>query len=255
MSFLRNVVKIFLLISLVAFGYSFFQRNILPEKEWVSDKLYKEPVQRDLNMNTFQIEKGEFIYTINPKYSYELYGLIVADYNSDSWFDLTHKADPLNTEDICVIWGDNIKIGIYKDMKFSHGEFTCYWKFNKKIDPSQYSDFKQNQISNNHLLPKDNAISEKIKKAKIGDQIYFKGYLVDYNVHLLSGSNQTRNTSITRDDTGNGACEVVYVTDFQIIKKNNNTYSSIYKISGYALLVFFILFLISLFIPQRPLFK
>lgn len=253
MSFLREIIKIFFVISLVAFVFSYFQKDNLPKKEYINENLYKEPVQRLINMPPFQGEKEDFSYQISPQYNYELNGLIVAYYNSESWLDFSHKEDPLNTEDICVIWGDNIKTGIYQDMKFKHGEFTCSWEFRKKLDSSQYSIFKSSQISNNHLISKDDQVYQVIKEANIGDQIYLKGYLVNYSIQSLKGIETigARNTSVTRDDTGDEAYEIVYVTDFKILKKANLSYHSIYNLSKYSLLIFFLLLFISFFIPQK----
>ena len=46
----------------------------------------------------------------------------------------------------------------------------------------------------------------------VGDQIHFEGYLSSYS----NASGFHRGTSTIRTDTGNGACETVYVTEFDI---------------------------------------
>ncbi len=54
--------------------------------------------------------------------------------------------------------------------------------------------------------------------AEIDDVVHFKGVLADYK---NEGTGALRQTSITRNDTGNGACEVVYLDEFNIVKKAN----------------------------------
>jgi hypothetical protein len=48
----------------------------------------------------------------------------------------------------------------------------------------------------------------------VGDQIRIKGYLSSYT----NDSGSTRGTSTTRTDTGNGACETIYVEQFKIVE-------------------------------------
>ena len=243
----KKLVKIILLFSICLFVFSCFQKDNFPKKEEIVNELYQEPLQAGVEKAPFQLQEGEFTYMITPKYTYELYGLVVSYYDSENWLDLWHKNDPLNTKDVCVIWGDNIKSGVYQKMKFSHGEFTCYAKFKKGVDFSWYSKFYNSQISNNHLLPKNDEIYEEMKNVSSGDQIYFKGYLVDYSVKSLQGGGGTRATSTIRADTGNGACEIIYATDFQILKKGNLVHSAISGFSKYTMIICFFILLILVF--------
>lgn len=254
MSVFKKLIKIVLLISIILFFISYFQRGNLPERKEILEELYQDPKQTEIEASSFPIQEKEFTYKIVPKYSYELYGLIVSCHDSESWFDVFHEKDPLNTKDICVVWGDNTKNGVYQKMKFTHGEFTCYARFKPNINPSWYSEFSGSQISNSHLLPKDERIYKAMKEATVGEQIYLKGYLVDYSIESTEGIIRKRDTSTIRTDTGNGACEIVYVTDFQILKKGNLVYSLINRISKYSAIVCFILLLIFLFKPEKKIF-
>src|SRR4030042_124391 len=119
-------------------------------------------------------------------------------------------------------------------MKFGHGEFTCYFDFRRGIDSSWYQKFSSAQGSNNHLLPKDDEVYKAIKKATTGDQIYLKGYLVDYSIKSPRGQSGTRATSTIRTDND---CEVIYTTDFQILKKGNTAYQLINQVSKYLIII------------------
>jgi len=63
-----------------------------------------------------------------------------------------------------------------------------------------------------HLIPSDNAILKQIKTARTGDIVDFTGYLVK----VVDADGWKWKSSLTRNDKGNGACEVVYVEDFEI---------------------------------------
>jgi len=243
MKALKSIIGISLLISLGLFGFSFLEMNNLPEKELILEQLYQDPIQEELEGSIPIIEeKDGFTYTIEPLYSYEIYGLSVADYNPENWLDIFHKKDPLNSKDICLVWGDNLSLGGYEETKFKHGEFTCFWQIQ-----SEEVVFVNNEISNNHLLPATDEIYEKIKKSRVGDQIHIKGYLVRYNI-VATDINLYRNTSTTRDDKGDGACEVIYVTDFEILKRSNVLYRSFHTFVGYLSAFLFFLYIVIYFI-------
>ena len=56
----------------------------------------------------------------------------------------------------------------------------------------------------------------------------FKGWLVSYGV---KGAPYARGSSTVRNDRGNGACEVVYVTEFEILREANPVWRSLYRLS------------------------
>jgi len=246
---LKNILKIIFFLSLIVMAVSFFKKGGLPDKETILPQLYQEPLQSKTNIEPFEVEKGGITYTINPLFEYELWGMIVSENYSKSWFDYYHKKwnDHINIKDLCVIWGDNVKTEIYKKIEFSSGSWTCYYKFRPDTDRNDWTYFKGDAFSNNHLLSDNEKINETIIKAGKGDQIYLKGYLASYS---HSGGFE-RGTSVARDDTGNGACETVFVTDFQIIKKAESSWHDAFDAARYfvfaCLAILIILFFISVY--------
>ena len=84
------------------------------------------------------------------------------------------------------------------------------------------------QLSNNHLLANDAWVNERIMEAEPGDQIAFSGVLASYS----HGDGQfRRGSSTTRTDTGNGACETIFLRDFRIVKKANPGWRRLYSVS------------------------
>lgn len=225
---------------------SFFYHKNLPDSDKLLPEILITPTQTSIGKSPIEIEKEGFTAKISPLYNYELYGLVVTQYNTDIWYDYYHKKDPFNTKDLCVVWGNNIATGAYLTGRYRSGEFTCYWEFKTQ---EAYQNFSKNEISNNHLLPENEELSKVIKKAKIGDQIHFKGYLASYQITDTEGKIiGERGTSTTREDTGNNSCEVVYVTEFEILKENQDTFSLIYKYYWYILMGVVVLSVISLLV-------
>jgi hypothetical protein len=227
-------------------------KNKLPEAKDILEDLYQSPIQTEVDIEPFETEVDDITYTIIPVYEYELYGMIVSYHTSGSWWDMYHHAiwkDFINVKDICVIWGkQNIKSEVYKKLNFSSDTWTCYcyWK-----DQKTARLFDSRGVSNNHLLSDSKELNREIMSAEVGDQIYFRGYLSRYS---HSGGTFRRGTSTRRDDTGNGACETVFLDDFQILKRANPTWHYVYTSSKYIGIICIVL-IIFFFIKDPPTSK
>ncbi len=148
---------------------------------------------------------------IKPKYDYELTGVVVTYNNSDGFTDIWHHdkwKDFINIRDLCVIWGANVASGVYKKISFSSDSWTCWAQWR---DPEVSTHFEFTALSNNHILTDNILIKKKLLEAEIGDVIYFKGVLAEYRNDAVGFS---RGTSTSRKDSGQGACESVYIDEF-----------------------------------------
>jgi hypothetical protein len=175
----------------------------------------EEPKQVAGSGGELNLDIDAYQYTLQPSYRYDLKGVVVSLYDSDSWFDLAHQDDPGNIRDLCVVWGQNVASGSYRNVRYKSGEFTCSFSWSPTLDPP----FDIHGGSNNHVLPATATVAKKLKSVIRGDQIRLQGYLTNYTVQDAQGRKlYTRNTSTSRDDRGNGACEIVYVTDIEILK-------------------------------------
>ncbi|OGE83802.1 MAG: hypothetical protein A2846_00090 [Candidatus Doudnabacteria bacterium RIFCSPHIGHO2_01_FULL_49_9] len=247
----KKLLKLALLLALVALSISYFQKDDLPDKSAVLRELYQEPVQIETSAEPFTIEREGAVYTITPLYEYELYGLVTSQHNAKSWFDYYHERwqDFINIKDLCVVWGPNLDSGVYQKIKFSNGSFTCYWNLRHGATRADWAKFKNEAVSNNHILSASEQINEKLKDIQVGDQIYFKGHLVSYT--FPNGG--TRGSSTTRTDTWNGACETVYITDLVILKKANQFWRLLFVISKYTAIASFLGLVVLAFWPDRSL--
>lgn len=190
----------------------------LPQKTAiVPEVLHGAPLQIEATDTTpFQADMGELRYAFTPHASYVLSGLVVSLHHSDSWLDISHAGDPAQIVDICVVWGPNIATNGYNMVTYDHGDWTCYYKWTTEYDPP----FSGNFLSNNHLIPATPKLARLIKNIHVGDQIVLSGTLVDYAIASPNGSGSSRNTSLVRTDAGNGACEILYLTDATILQRN-----------------------------------
>jgi hypothetical protein len=154
---------------------------------------------------------------------------------TDTWWDYAHRewGDHINVVDFCVVWGENIRRESYRALSYWNDQWTCWVKGDTQ---ESWSAFDGTALSNNHLVTDNPAIARELRKVRIGDQVRFRGYLVDYTVIRDGAPSGTRVSSTVRNDTGNGACEVVYVEDFDILRSPNRRWHLLLKLSLFVLL-------------------
>ena len=213
-----------LLISLACYFY----KDILPSPAHYESYTIDEPTQSPTTEPPFTTNVKAQQYIIEPQFDYELYGVVVSYHDADSILDIWHHdkwKDFINLRDLCVIWGDNVKNGVYLDMHFSNDNWTCwaYWP-----DRATSERFDMTALSNNHLLVDDSRVKKALLNVERGDLIHFKGVLASYQ---NPANHFSRGTSTVRTDTGNGACETTYVREFNIINKANSGVRSLYQLA------------------------
>jgi hypothetical protein len=225
---LRQTARFLLPASACAFVISFFLRDRLPDKGAILPSLRQDPVQTDTDLpGPFDVTRKGVTYLVEPVFNYELWGMVVSYHHADSFVDLAHEMwnDHVNIKDVCVIWGKNVETGVYRRMKFRSRDFTCFYRY-----PDQEAGdlFSADCLSNNHLLGADPVVSRRILKARKGDQIHLSGWLVSYG---QKDASFRRGTSTVRTDHGDGACETVFVKEFEVLEPANLEMRALNKIS------------------------
>ena len=243
---LEKIFKVTFLLSLSVTIALYFFKDSLPPASFYDAGSLSEPLQEPTRQNSFTINVNNETYLIEPRYDYELEGVIVSYHNADDFSDIWHHArwkDFINLRDLCVVWGSNVETGVYLDLNFHNDSWTC-WVSWPNAEVGQR--FQKHELSNNHVLVDDESVRKVLMKSEPGDHIRLRGVLAEYS---NPGSGFTRSTSITRDDTGNGACETIYVTDFEIVKKANPELRLIYAIAKWCAIIalagFLVLFLVA----------
>ena len=206
---LSNIV---ILASFVWLLVSFWNRNDLPRNVEFRPEVLAEPRQTAAKARSFDAVYNGVEYLVEPEYRYELAGMVVSYRHHDGNSRMHFRAnDHLNMMDVCVVWGETATSRLLHKLKFWNGIFTCNVKTR---DQAAWDAFRMEQLSNNHLISDDEFIRDRVKDIRIGDQIRVIGYLASYS----NEGGGKRGTSTTRTDTGDGACETIYVEKFDIVK-------------------------------------
>lgn len=204
---------------------TYFFKDKLPNPKAYALITLEPPLQSKTTRAPFNIMTNQQNYTLTPQFNYDLTGVVISYSNADGFTNIWHHdlwKDFINIRDLCVIWNPNVRSGVYQKMIFDSDSWTCWVTYNRG------DAFNMTALSNNHLLTDNPQIKSALLKAEIGDVVHFKGVLTTYKNNGTGGS---RGTSIRRDDTGQGACETVYIDQFDIVKKANPILRKSYLLS------------------------
>ncbi len=87
-----------------------------------------------------------------------------------------------------------------------------YWWWTRKFPLSRRE--IETHSANMHIIPANEKVQTALKEVRRGDIVEFKGSLVK----AQAKDGWCWVSSLTRADTGNHSCELVWVDDFNIIK-------------------------------------
>jgi len=117
----------------------------------------------------------------------------------------TDGASVVSPKDTILAWGDLSDPKVDAHIKYTQSNRWYYFRYSG--DSLVTGDYISQHSSNTHLIPADDTIAKAIRKIGENDYIHLEGYLA-----IVHFSNGDWSSSLTREDTGDGACEIVYVT-------------------------------------------
>ncbi len=196
MSRLEKIIVACIVIVLFLFGRSLMLNS--QYQGFISD-----PVQ--VNLTNYQ---EVFI----PGKEGEVKATLVAEYTIEAVVKGTQKysdyPSQIASRDFILAWGELNKKEVGKYIKYSQSGRWYYYRYFEGLPVSV--DYIGGHSANVHIIHKDEEVLNEIKKIDKGDHVILHGYLV--NVNFKDGP---WNSSLSRNDTGNGACEIMYVTSVE----------------------------------------
>ncbi|MCQ2477314.1 MAG: hypothetical protein MJ125_05720 [Clostridia bacterium] len=172
----------------------------------------RDPIQKKASGEVKTTAAG-YDVTISFKFSYDIEALVV---HTKNYYGSSFTND-LSPKDLALAWGE--PAGKNGDVNFhwSQSGRWYHWSLNAD-DASKISiDSINCHSANNHIIPADDMVKKQLKKIKAGDHIRITGYLVDIRGEKDNGDWYTWNSSESRNDTGDGACEVIYASKIEIL--------------------------------------
>jgi hypothetical protein len=143
-------------------------------------------------------------YHITPLANFQIKAKILSKMS----YRFGREAD-LSPIDLALGWGSMSDERVLERIDISQSNRYFYWRTDDFPIPRKKI---ETQASNMHLIPADETIEKAIKQARKGEIVSFSGYLVRVDAedgwHWVS--------SLSRSDTGGGACELIWVESFRV---------------------------------------
>jgi hypothetical protein len=159
-----------------------------------------EPLQGDISGSPPVFDKAG--YKITALATFDITARVI----SREHYHLDRESD-LAPVDLALGWGPMSDTAVLKQFSFSqdHRFYFYHWSGSPPIPAGEIVTHSANM----HLIPATGSVAKRLSSVRTGNLVHFKGYLV--RVEAPDGWRWV--SSLTRTDTGAGACELVWVED------------------------------------------
>jgi len=142
-------------------------------------------------------------YSIQPLAAFSLQARVLSrsDYHLD-------RMSSLFPTDLALGWGAMSDSAVLRTIKIEQSDRFYFWSASEFPIPRREI---ETHSANMHLIPADGLVRRALRRIRPGALIQLSGQLVE--VHAPAG--WSVRSSMTRDDTGAGACEVVWVESLE----------------------------------------
>ncbi len=162
------------------------------------------PDQRDLDhAATFQDKD----FTITPLADFSLTARVLS--RTDYSFDRQSSISPT---DLALGWGRMSDSAVLAGLDISQSGRWYFYHWSTDTPPIPKDEIIRSS-ANMHMLPADDTVRWELKQVRPGDVVHLEGQLIE--ARRSDGS--VWRSSMTRDDSGDGACEVVYVRSLVVM--------------------------------------
>jgi hypothetical protein len=160
-----------------------------------------EPHQKEVHAASAREKDG---YQIMPLATFDIRARVIARER----YRFGRAAD-LSPIDLVLGWGKMSDTAVLEKIRFSQGGRAYTWT--TSVYPVSRRVIETHSAKM-HMIARDGAIERRLKSIRAGNMVHIKGFLVE-----VSAQEGWRwKSSLTRDDTGGGACELILVESLDI---------------------------------------
>lgn len=159
-----------------------------------------DPVQTDVTPDDVEIDSGQF--HLKPLAHFELDARVL--------HRKIYRYDPLASlvpVDLAVGWGAMSDQAVLDQMEISQSARFFWYEWQRQ--PPIPREEIVSHATNLHLIPSTGAIAAQCKSLRAGQLIHLRGLLVEATGPEIGAWR----SSLSRTDSGNGACELVWVEE------------------------------------------
>ncbi len=148
-------------------------------------------------------------WTLKPLavYSIEARVLSTSHYSDDG-------SSEISPYDLALGWGRMSDTSVLEKLDISQSNRFFHWRYYTDNPPIPRDEIISH-AANTHMIPEDDRIRNKMAKLRKGSLVKMIGYLVEAT---NPRSATPWRSSLTREDSGDGACEIFYVRSLQELK-------------------------------------
>jgi len=195
-----NWIKL-LFIGIVGFGI-FQHFSETPVKHGAGVLAPDEPVQSSLDAVHAQTLNG---YQIVPLANFEIKARVL----SREDYSLGREAE-LSPVDFALGWGRMSDETVLNEIYISQSNRFYYWRVNNFPIPREEI---ETHSANMHMIPADRLVEERLESVRVGQVVRLNGYLIE----AKTPDGWRWRSSLTRNDTGYGACELLLVKRIEVM--------------------------------------
>ena len=191
--------KVLIFIGFLGFGaFQHYQNR--PVIHGVGEIAPNEPVQTkthaaDIRLNNF---------TLTPLANYAIEARVLSKEDYHVGVEAT-----LSPADLALGWGVMSDEGVLNKIDISQTNRFFYWHVDEFPIPQHEIEV---HAANVHIIPANDAVKRALDKVRAGQLVRLKGQLIE----AKRADGWHWRSSLTREDTGSGACELMYVTELYV---------------------------------------
>lgn len=194
----RSLLVVFAMIALLVVVWWWRQ------PDWPGPVALAEPVQTAVTIAAVQHDG----FTLQPLAHFDVEGIVVGRQR----YRLGREGD-LSPYDIGLVWGIAAQPDLLRVITYRQSSRFLWWRFRGQLPVGE--DEMNRAMANIHTVPKNRSIRRQLARLRPGQVARLQGYLLS----ITAPDGWHWNSSMTRDDTGHGACEVMLVESVELVER------------------------------------
>ena len=189
-----------LIVLIMLAGFQYWRSRPLPVPP--GSIAPNEPVQAMLSKGTVY-QKNNYSIKALADFTVEARVLSKQTYSSD-------REAELAPVDLALGWGAMSDSAVLDQLSISQSNRFYFYRWEK--EPPRPAQEIATHSANMHLIPTTSEQEKRMREVKVGQVVKIKGQLVE----ITASDGWKWRSSLTRDDTGAGACEVIRVESIEV---------------------------------------
>ena len=198
-------MKTLAFIALLVGGWFAYHRINAPITYPPGVLISADPIQTDTTPNDIPFDHGKFHFRPLAHFSIDARVLHRKSYRYD-------RGATLVPVDLAVGWGPMSDQAVLDQLEISQASRFFYYEYQRQ-PPIPRAEIISH-ATNLHLIPSTEAVAAQCKSLRAGQLVHLSGLLVEATGEEIG----TWRSSLSRTDSGKGACELVWVEEIHSLR-------------------------------------